>query len=62
MLSSFAGRLDPVRALLDLQRLERAVGERVLGWAFMGVGAAELDMTAVLAEDAAEVGPCDAHP
>eukprot|EP00887_Chlorella_sp_A99_P002225 scaffold21.g2225.t1 len=53
-LSSFAGRLAPERALLDRGALERAVLQRVAGWAALGCGPANL--AAVLAEDAAEVG------
>ena len=57
-LNSFAGRLDPARALTDRQRVSQLVTSKVLGWARMGCTAG--DVGRMLQEDAAEVRGCRA--
>lgn len=63
-LDSYTGRLAPRLALLSRELIQQNVVERVLRWAALGacdaggagVGGCGGDMTALLAEDAAEVG------
>ena len=62
-LDSYTGRLAPRLALLGPEQLERNVAQRVLRWAGLGAGAGAggaggdggADLSAMLAEDAAEV-------
>jgi hypothetical protein len=56
-LGSFSARLDPRLALLDKERMERSVAQRVQRWAALGRrgDGEEAALAAVLAEDAAEV-------